>query len=380
MDPHILTLSLGTWMSLPGYKYTTRDTAEKRAFAHNVAKYYEQYVREVGLSKYFANGTVVTRIKELQDTRETKQDSEILEAPKRVERMELDEIQKEQKSIAIKQQTGCPITNALNFLLSRGQRRLKMDRCCKRKLEAAEGKTKDETVRYNSLENDVSSDILLQKSRFKKMNLNCDKNRSVSFSCDYDSLRNTSDGSVYSTSFNREHPTFFNFLRNSCSLDSNRLFKKVPGDKDDATRVTPPCSVRETIQKKPNPRWLIEVYDVKTKTASTYTCDVLVLANGASDLPNRLAISDEKRDPSWLLHDVRSLEIELDLYLQEHGQNPDPVLIVGAGLSAADAVIATRGKNVPVLHLFRNKSRDLNKQLPENMYPEYHKVGFENTK
>lgn len=370
MDPHILTLSLGTWMSLPGYKYTTRDNAEKRAFAHNVAKYYEQYVKETDLSKYFANGTIVTNIKELEDTREAeKEQMEVEDAPKPL----------------MMKQAGCPLTNALNFILSRGQRRLKIDRCCKRKLESAECKVSDEGAKANLLENDslnggdVSCDILAQKNRFKKMNLNCDKNRSVSFSCDYDSLRKSS-GSVFSTSFSGEYATFFNFLRNTCSLDSSDL-KKVPegetsrvlsnSDCDPTTSKSAQVERRKTANKA---RWSIEVYDIKTRTIQTYTCNALVLANGASDLPNRLTICKEKRDPNWLLHDVRSLEIELDLYVQGRSGDPEPVLIVGAGLSAADAIIATRGKNVPVLHMFRNKSRDLNKQLPENMYPEYHKV------
>jgi len=52
----------------------------------------------------------------------------------------------------------------------------------------------------------------------------------------------------------------------------------------------------------------------------------------------------------------------------------DPVVIVGAGLSAADAVIAARFHSLPVLHVFRNRSVPADRQLPENMYPEYHKV------
>jgi hypothetical protein len=52
----------------------------------------------------------------------------------------------------------------------------------------------------------------------------------------------------------------------------------------------------------------------------------------------------------------------------------DPVLIVGAGLSAADAIIAARFRSLPILHVFRKKAGALGKQLPENMYPEYHKV------
>jgi hypothetical protein len=47
---------------------------------------------------------------------------------------------------------------------------------------------------------------------------------------------------------------------------------------------------------------------------------------------------------------------------------------VGAGLSAADAVLAARFRSLPIMHVFRKKAGTLGKQLPENMYPEYHKV------
>ena len=52
----------------------------------------------------------------------------------------------------------------------------------------------------------------------------------------------------------------------------------------------------------------------------------------------------------------------------------DPLLIVGAGLSAADAVLTARFHSVPVLHVFRSRTIPIDRQLPEIMYPEYHKV------
>jgi hypothetical protein len=52
----------------------------------------------------------------------------------------------------------------------------------------------------------------------------------------------------------------------------------------------------------------------------------------------------------------------------------DPVLIVGAGLSAADGVLAARFRSLPIVHVFRKKAGTLVRELPENMYPEYHKV------
>lgn len=51
-----------------------------------------------------------------------------------------------------------------------------------------------------------------------------------------------------------------------------------------------------------------------------------------------------------------------------------PVMIVGAGLSAADAVSMCRSSGIPVIHVFRSRTVGLDKQLPENVYPEYHEV------
>lgn len=51
-----------------------------------------------------------------------------------------------------------------------------------------------------------------------------------------------------------------------------------------------------------------------------------------------------------------------------------PVMVVGAGLSAADAVTICRSSGIEVIHVFRNRTAGLDKMLPENVYPEYHEV------
>lgn len=51
-----------------------------------------------------------------------------------------------------------------------------------------------------------------------------------------------------------------------------------------------------------------------------------------------------------------------------------PIIIVGAGLSAADAVTICRSSGINVIHVFRNRTAGLDKMLPENVYPEYHEV------
>lgn len=77
------------------------------------------------------------------------------------------------------------------------------------------------------------------------------------------------------------------------------------------------------------------------------------------------------------------------LILGSTDEQMPPVLVVGAGLSAADAIMATRFRGIPVLHAFRNSSSewggkesterittsyDRLQWLPNSIYPEYHKV------
>lgn len=63
MDPEILTLSLGSWMALPGLPYKARDGAEKRASAGNVARYYVEYARAMNLEKNMLSGVTATDIR-----------------------------------------------------------------------------------------------------------------------------------------------------------------------------------------------------------------------------------------------------------------------------------------------------------------------------
>lgn len=56
-----------------------------------------------------------------------------------------------------------------------------------------------------------------------------------------------------------------------------------------------------------------------------------MLATGSSDLPNRLGVPGELANPTWVLHDLRSLEAALDRLVKEeegdregklHGSTP----------------------------------------------------------
>lgn len=290
-------------MALPGLPFHARDSSEKRAYAHSVAKYYEQYVNYMKLNEYFRNNIQVASVEHHQNDIKCKSWRDSL-----WEKMKCSE-NAEERDV-------CFISNVVNRLKLRPSCRKSKSNRCRRQIK--------------------SENIPIPKSNNRTRN-----------SCSL----NSCDNSTYSeTSFSR-------YSLRSCgsSLDFNK------------------CSVPYSSTQESS-KWLVKAYDHETGQNVIYTCNYLVLATGASDLPNRLEISTVKNDPKWLLYDLRTLEHNLDECLHNGETEMDPVLIVGAGLSAADAVIAVRGRNIPVIHVFRNKTADLNKQLPENMYPEYHKV------
>ncbi|XP_014606025.1 PREDICTED: oxidative stress-induced growth inhibitor 2-like isoform X1 [Polistes canadensis] len=150
----------------------------------------------------------------------------------------------------------------------------------------------------------------------------------------------------------------------------------------------------DTIDVNEDFRWIVEGYANKTGKRFEYRCRRVVLATGTTDLSNHLGIPGERSQSSWVIHDLNDLESRLDQLVNVYGEAAfdgllDPVLVIGAGLSAADAIMATRFRGIPVLHVFRDASNDWNKEsndkiqtnnldklqwLPSSIYPEYHKV------
>ncbi|XP_031756603.1 oxidative stress-induced growth inhibitor 1 isoform X2 [Xenopus tropicalis] len=108
------------------------------------------------------------------------------------------------------------------------------------------------------------------------------------------------------------------------------------------------------------------------QTFSLYAENV-VLATGTYDNPSWLGVQGE--DLPFVFHQISALEEAIKMH---HIQpRSDPVLIIGAGLTAADAVLLAHHYNLPVIHAFRRRVSDpalIFNQLPQVMYPEYHKV------
>lgn len=99
----------------------------------------------------------------------------------------------------------------------------------------------------------------------------------------------------------------------------------------------------------------------------------VVLATGTHDIPARLGVEGEGLP--FVSHSF--WELEAAISAGKLDDTSDPVLVVGAGLTAADAVLATHHLSIPVYHAFRRSVADpglIFNQLPKVLYPEYHKV------
>lgn len=128
-------------------------------------------------------------------------------------------------------------------------------------------------------------------------------------------------------------------------------------------------SVRKLASPTGDKRWQVDGFDRSSWSHFSYITPSVVLATGTHNKPNLLTIPGE--DLPFVMHSLPELEKQME------AGAVDKVLVVGAGLSAADAIITAGFYNVPVSHVFRRDVSDpklIFNQLPENMYPEYHKV------
>jgi len=104
-----------------------------------------------------------------------------------------------------------------------------------------------------------------------------------------------------------------------------------------------------------------------------YRAPAVVLATGVFAIPNALHVPGEMRP--FILHSVAELDDRI--MRGEVNELSDPVVVVGGGLSAADAILRARADGISVAHVFRSSGRDslsVYRQLPPDLYPEYDTV------
>jgi hypothetical protein len=104
-----------------------------------------------------------------------------------------------------------------------------------------------------------------------------------------------------------------------------------------------------------------------------FVCKHLVLACGANDLHNDLHVKGE--NSRFILRSIRELEDKIREDLPR--LQKDPLLIVGSGLSAADAILLAQKYRIKIIHVIRRSVTDSNlifTKLPKKTYPEYQRV------
>ena len=81
----------------------------------------------------------------------------------------------------------------------------------------------------------------------------------------------------------------------------------------------------------------------------------VVLATGSYDKPNALDKPGENLD--FVVHSLKEMELKM-INAPEKYSVTQPIVIVGAGLSAADAVLAALHQGLSVIHVFRRNTED----------------------
>ncbi|RNA32586.1 oxidative stress-induced growth inhibitor 1 [Brachionus plicatilis] len=159
-------------------------------------------------------------------------------------------------------------------------------------------------------------------------------------------------------------------------------------DNSHATCSIVPCNSVQSVHSATNVECLWEVTGIvdkrERKKASSltqkgdliefkYYCKHLVLAIGACDIHNRLNVKGENH--RYILSSMRELEDKIKEDLAR--LQKEPLLIVGSGLSAADAILLAKKYHIRIVHVIKKSVYDPNlifNKLPKKIYPEYHKV------
>ncbi|XP_007901432.1 oxidative stress-induced growth inhibitor 2 [Callorhinchus milii] len=171
-----------------------------------------------------------------------------------------------------------------------------------------------------------------------------------------------------------------NFADNTCVTSVSKSQQdqentKENDEMDISTRQLPATNVADQ-NGLPQNLWEVSGYQKIGEGSPVPFCllaENVVLATGTYDSPARLGVEGE--DLPFVFHSISDFEVAIKN--RKVNQASDPVLIVGAGLTAADAILCAYHNNIPVIHTFRRSVNDpglIFKQLPKALYPEYHKV------
>ena len=287
----MLTVSLGGWMELPSLPMS--DILKGRADVATVSRYYEDYVKLMGLEGQFRNHTVVTGVKQVH-----------YKSPRNSPKLD----------------PGAGQCQVFSF-----DKDLDIDDIS----SACSSMTRRRSLSSTSFESSLFGTSSSPSSAGQE-DSDCDncEHLSVSLS-NWDPIINPS--------------LFGSFMQSG--QNSYRQNSRCPfyGSHTDTLND---ISFEVTGYQQ-------EHHDIEAKPFRYITKNV-VLATGAADMPNKLSVPGE--DLPFVLHQLSQLNKLIktgQLAPQSH-----PVLVVGAGLSAADAIIAAQNHHIEIAHVFRRPVRD----------------------
>ncbi|XP_069740673.1 oxidative stress induced growth inhibitor 1 [Narcine bancroftii] len=167
-----------------------------------------------------------------------------------------------------------------------------------------------------------------------------------------------------------------NFVCNSCVTSLRRTGAASEREVDKESHVKQESREEGKCCRTAQSLWEVQGYQTcrgGTRTPFLIRAENVVLATGTHDEPLRLGVEGE--DLPYVCHSISEFKAAV---VQGRLNNfSEPVLIVGAGLTAADAILCAHHWSIPVLHAFRCSVTDPNlifNRLPKVLYPEYHKV------
>jgi len=370
LDSGLLTVSLGGWMELPNLcmadwrrsrmvEQETQQEVGRRAAVSTVASYYLDYVELMGLGQNFRENTVVTGVRQLR-TGSKKEEEEIQEIQEAKEPEDLGVFTFDQEDV---ESLGGDVSSLCSSLTNPNG-----DRCRRLSSQSLESQAGCMSLSNPSLEN---------QERLRRISGRSERGESEGCS---DSYCDTyfEDQEVLPSWDPIVNPSLF------CSSFKNNFSPGSFGRKPLSCSFTCPkaesCATTTCAQDSKSPLFEVTGYELRRlEDGSTHTqnfkylANNVVLATGQSDRAHTLGVAGESLP--FVLHSLP----ELEQYVKTGGLTPnsDPVLVVGAGLSAADAILSMQASSLPVVHVFRKAVSDpglIFSKLPSVVYPEYHRV------
>jgi len=384
LNGSLLTVSLGGWMELPNlsmtnwkesqqFKEGSKEAMSRRTSVANVSKYYTDYVEIMGLIENFRDNTVVTGVKQVkcedicglgkishskehQDkyvTNPTYQGDAAASEEEEVFNVDIDDQAPDDLS------SQCSSMSRRRSLSSASMDSCTIDPCSPMPPQSLPS-TSSQRCRpehQHNCDNDIS--------------FSCDFSQSLEQRCD-ESLLNWDpilNPSLFSCSY-RQTP---NLIGRAASIQDYSRSLSSESYKIRSRQYMEKLCTQETLFEVTGYEVIANHAGAKEMKEFKYVAKNVVLATGQTDEPNRLEVTGE--DLPFVLHNLK----DLDELVTTHRLTPhsDPVLIVGAGLSAADAIIHSQGLGLSVAHVFRKAVTDpglIFNKLPVALYPEYHRV------